>query len=81
MMYKGNTMTIREALDVFLNLDKNKLGEGGRNADKKIKDKGKLGDRRPRRSVKTTYGDYNDVAMSTDDSEYQSGRPPLPRGY
>ena len=51
-------MTFREALEVFLNLDKNKQGVGGRNADKKIKDKGDLNKLKTKRSIKGTYKDY-----------------------
>jgi hypothetical protein len=56
-------------MDVFLNPDKKKQGEGGKFADKNVKDKGKTGDYRPRRSKKTTYQDYDDVRLSTEDPE------------
>ena len=66
-------MTFREALEVFLNLDKNKQGVGGRNADKKIKGKGDLNKLKTKRSIKGTYKDYGDIAFQNDDSEMNDG--------
>ncbi len=65
----GKEGKLHEELQVFLNLDKKKEGKGGRFADKNVKDKGKTGDYRPRRSKKTTYQDYNDVSLSVEDPE------------
>ena len=65
---KGNSMTLREALDKFLSYSKH--GSGGRNEEKGIKDKGEFAnDTEELADKRQSYTQYDDVRLQNNNDE------------